>query len=376
MNAKVYTISQINSYLNSILTDDIVLSGMFAAGEISNLKFHSSGHIYFSMKDRDAAVSCVMFRQSAQGLRFMPKDGMSITVYARAALYEKTGQYQLYVEMMDVMGVGSLHTEFEQLKEKLRLEGLFDTSHKKPLPDYPERIALITSPTGAVVQDMTNIAKRRNASVDLIICPVKVQGEGASDEICKAINSLNERDDIDIIIVARGGGSIEDLWAFNEEKTVRAVYSSVIPVISAIGHETDVTLTDFSADLRAPTPSAAIEICVPLLSDILGRLNYLTEIMSNVINNRINQYRLDTANLIKHMRERILQRIGAYRNRIEIIETLTKQNTIEHILGKGFAVISVDEKIIADVENINPGDCVNIRMKSGSVRAMVTDIWQ
>jgi exodeoxyribonuclease VII large subunit len=358
------------------LADDILLSGLFAAGEISNLKFHSSGHIYFSMKDRDAAVSCVMFRQSAQGLRFMPKDGMSVVVYARAGLYEKTGQYQLYAETMDVMGVGSLHTEFEQLKEKLRLEGLFDTSRKKPLPAYPERIALVTSPTGAVVQDMMNIAKRRNACVELVICPVKVQGDGASDGICKAIESLNEKNAADIIIMARGGGSIEDLWAFNEEKTVRAVYNSAIPIISAIGHETDYTLTDFTADLRAPTPSAAVEICVPLLSDIFGRVNYLYEIMTNTARSRIHQYYNEMNDIITHMRGKALQRVGSYRNRIDVIEAMARQNTVEHILGKGFAVVSVGETIIGDVGGINPGDNLNIRMKSGSVGAMVTDIWQ
>jgi exodeoxyribonuclease VII large subunit len=260
----VLTVTQLNTYAKSLLEGDNNLRHVFLRAEISNFTNHyRSGHLYMSLKDDASLIKAVMFRSSAQRLAFMPQDGMKVIVSGRVSIYERDGQFQFYIDDMQPDGVGALQIAFEQLKNKLRAEGLFDTSHKKKLPAYPKRIGVVTSPTGAALQDIINITSRRWPLAKLILYPVLVQGAGAPPQICGAIDFLNAGHECDVIILGRGGGSTEELWAFNDEAVARAIYASAIPVVSAVGHETDFTIADFAADLRAPTPSAAAELVTP-----------------------------------------------------------------------------------------------------------------
>ena len=264
---KIFTVGQINRYIRNLLENDFILSSLLVKGEISNFKAHSSGHLYFTLKDASGALSCVMFRQDAAGLPFEPENGMQVVVYGHISLYEKTGQYQLYAEFMEPLGIGALQVAFEQLKEKLAAEGLFDGDFKREIPKNPSCIAVITSPTGAAVRDILQIVKRRDPNVKAAIFPTLVQGEQAAADIVRSLKLVNEWGKADVIILGRGGGSMEDLWCFNDENVARAVFASEIPVISAVGHETDFTITDFVADMRAPTPSAAAELATTPLAE-------------------------------------------------------------------------------------------------------------
>ncbi|MBR5134062.1 MAG: exodeoxyribonuclease VII large subunit, partial [Clostridia bacterium] len=261
---KVITISQLNRYVKNLLESDRNVASVYIGGEISNFTNHyKSGHLYMSLKDENALVKAVMFRAAASKLTFTPENGMKVIVKAHVSLYEKDGAYQLYIDAMQPDGVGALQVAFEQLKKKLSEEGLFDEAHKRPLKRYPRTVGVITSPTGAAVRDVLNVLGRRYPLAKVVFAPVLVQGDGAPPQIVDAIERMNRIDDVDVLIVGRGGGSIEELWAFNDERVARAVYASRIPVISAVGHETDFTICDFVADLRAPTPSAAAELAVP-----------------------------------------------------------------------------------------------------------------
>lgn len=262
------TVYQLNQRVQALLERDPFLSSVSVRGELSGCKMYASGHLYFSLKDEQATVSCVMFRRDAARLRFRPVDGTKVVVTARASLYERDGKFQLYVSEMTGAGVGDLFLAFEQLKQRLAAEGLFDESAKKPLPLLPRRIGVVTSPSGAVIRDIIHVLGRRFPNFSLQLVPVPVQGDGAAEKIAAAIRLLNRRQEVDVIIVGRGGGSIEDLWAFNEEVVARAVHASRIPVVSAVGHETDFTICDFAADRRAPTPSAAAEQVMPVRADL------------------------------------------------------------------------------------------------------------
>jgi len=257
---QVFTITQVNRYVKQMLEADALLAGLFIEGEISNFNAHSSGHMYFTMKDPSAALSSVMFASYADGLAFSPKNGQKVIAYGRLSLYEKSGQYQLYVEYMEPAGIGGLQLAFQQLVEKLQADGLFDEARKRPIPAYPSCVAVITSPTGAAVQDIIRVIRERNPAIRLVIAPALVQGQDAGSDLARAIKEVNAWGKADVIILGRGGGSVEDLWAFNEEITAKAVAASKIPVISAVGHETDITITDFVADRRAPTPTAAAQM--------------------------------------------------------------------------------------------------------------------
>ena len=291
MQVNVYTVSQINGYIRRLIDNDVFLSQLYIEGEISNLILHPSGHIYFSLKDSTGAINCVMFRSYAEKLAFMPENGGAVLAGGRVSLYEKTGKYQFYVDYMQPAGKGKLYLAFEELKKRLEAEGLFDSSKKKPIPQFPKTIAVVTSPSGAAVRDIINVAGRRDPSVRLVIMPVLVQGENAAEDIARGIALVNEWGGADTIIVGRGGGSMEDLWAFNEETVARAVMAAraetavkvatravtreetkaVIPVISAVGHEIDFTIADFVSDFRAPTPSAAAELAVPAAEPVQRR---------------------------------------------------------------------------------------------------------
>lgn len=272
MDLPVLSVTQINTYIKSLIDGDRNLSDLFVRGEISNFKRHSSGHLYLTLKDENSKISAVMFRFNAMKMRFLPQDGMRVVVRGRISVYDRDGKYQLYIEEMHPDGVGDLSVAYEQLKEKLASKGLFDQSHKKLLPRYPQRVGVITSPTGAAVHDIITVLSRRFPIANLVLCPVHVQGDEAAGEICEALERFNRLNAADVIILGRGGGSIEDLWAFNEEPVARAVYRSEIPVISAVGHETDYTICDFAADVRAATPSAAAELAVPDSSELRMRL--------------------------------------------------------------------------------------------------------
>ena len=256
MQREILTVSEINSYINRIIGQDTRLSAVLVRGEISNFTRHSSGHLYFSLKDKTGSIKCVMFRGNAQRLQFQPGHGMEVLIGGYVAVYERDGIYQLYVEQMMPAGAGALHMAYEQLKEKLSKEGLFDTERKRPLPFMPMKIGIVTSPTGAAIRDMVSIIQRRNPSVDIYVVPAIVQGSEGAASICQGLDFLYTQD-MDVIITGRGGGSLEELWCFNEEAVVRKIAESPVPIISAVGHETDVTLSDFAADVRAATPSMA-----------------------------------------------------------------------------------------------------------------------
>ncbi|RMD96216.1 MAG: exodeoxyribonuclease VII large subunit, partial [Calditrichaeota bacterium] len=276
---KYYTVSELTREIKILLETRI--PEVWVEGEISNFTHHSSGHMYFLLKDEHAQISCVMWRSRNNTLFFTPQDGMKIIVRGRITVYEKRGNYQLEVLQLHPAGVGELQLAFEQLKNRLRKEGLFDPAHKKPIPPYPERIGIVTSPTGAAIRDMIHILQRRFPPVEIILNPVRVQGEGAAVEIAQAIDQFNRYGQVDVLIVGRGGGSLEDLWAFNEEIVARAIFRSQIPVISAVGHEVDFSISDFVADLRAPTPSAAAELVVRNREEILAHLQKDLQKMTN-----------------------------------------------------------------------------------------------
>ena len=273
--SRILTVTEINRYINNIISSDVHLSNVWIRGEISNFKHHSSGHAYFTLKDANSALKCVMFRSYFSSLVFTPEDGMNVIVQGYVSVYERDGTYQLYAINMQPDGIGALYIAFNQLKERLAREGLFDEKHKKPIPLFPSSIGIITSITGAVIRDIINVLSRRFPDFNIKIINVAVQGKEAAPQICDAIRTFNMLGNVDVIVIARGGGSIEDLWAFNEEQVAYAVYNSHIPIISAVGHETDYTICDFVADMRAPTPSAAAEIVMPDKIKIKNSINHL-----------------------------------------------------------------------------------------------------
>lgn len=297
MENKVYmaTVSQINQYMKQVVEKNVVLSNIWVKGELSNCKRHYSGHIYLTLKDDGGVLKAVMFRSAADKLAFEPQDGMRVMARGRVGVYEKGGVYQLYIEEMQPDGVGALHIAYEQMKARLSEEGLFEEQYKKPIPPYPQTIGIVTASTGAAVRDIIHVLGRRAPYAHLILYPSLVQGEGAAASICRAISYFNTQQPCDVLIVGRGGGSIEDLWAFNEESVARAIFASHIPIISAVGHETDFTIADFVADLRAPTPSAAAEVAAIQQGEILQQLTAVKERMTAKMLARMESYRTEIA---------------------------------------------------------------------------------
>ena len=294
----VYTVAQVNGYIKAMFTQDFMLNRIYVKGEVSNCKYHGSGHIYFSLKDESGALACVMFAGQRKGLSFPMRDGQRVIVLGRVGVYERSGSYQLYAQEILQDGVGRLYEAYERLKTELEEMGMFAQEYKQPIPFYVRRLGIVTAPTGAAVQDIRNIALRRNPYVQLILYPALVQGEGAADSIVRGIEALDALN-LDVLIVGRGGGSIEDLWAFNEEKVARAIFDCRTPVISAVGHETDTTIADFVADLRAPTPSAAAELAVADIREITGRLEGYRKRFSQTLEWKTEQYRRRLAELQK-----------------------------------------------------------------------------
>ena len=363
-NTLVLSVSQLNRYIKMNFDADENLANIFISGEISNFTNHyRTGHLYFTLKDDSSAVRAVMFNSSAKRLKFMPEDGMKVIARGRVSVYEASGQYQLYVDDMQPDGVGALNLAYEQLKEKLQKEGLFSELHKKPLPPYPEKVGVITSPTGAAVRDIINVLGRRFSYAEIVFCPVLVQGDGAHLQLTDAVNLFNSERAADVIIIGRGGGSIEDLWEFNDEGLARAVYNSEIPVISAVGHETDFTICDFVADMRAPTPSAAAELAVPDANELQYALSALKNRMflnvsSGIADRRSRLEYLTSKGVLKSPDEMLSNRsqrldtafskmLSSYENRIggkkvEFISAATALSKLDpmSVLMRGFAFVS------------------------------------
>lgn len=400
-NTLVLSVSQLNRYIKMNFDADENLANIFISGEISNFTNHyRTGHLYFTLKDDSAAVRAVMFNSSAKRLKFMPEDGMKVIARGRVSVYEASGQYQLYVDDMQPDGVGALNLAYEQLKEKLQKEGLFSEFHKKPLPPYPEKVGVITSPTGAAVRDIINVLGRRFPYAEIVFCPVLVQGDGAHLQLTDAVNLFNSEMAADVIIIGRGGGSIEDLWEFNDEGLARAVYNSEIPVISAVGHETDFTICDFVADMRAPTPSAAAELAVPdanelqyALSDLKNRM--FLNVSSGIADRRSRLEYLTSKGALKSPDEMLSNRsqrldtafskmLSSYENRIggkkvEFISAATALSKLDpmSVLMRGFAFVSDKSgKNVYSSQALAKGDKINVRFHDGSAACEVKEITQ
>lgn len=392
---KILTVSQLNFYVKSVLDSDPRLNYVFLCGEISNLTDHyRSGHIYLSLKDNKSVIRAVMFVGNARNLKFKPMEGMKVICRGRVTLYEATGQYQYYIEDMQPDGIGALYQAYEQLKEKLQSKGLFDQSHKKPIPYCPKTIGVITSPTGAAVQDIKNILTRRFPSVNIVLCPVLVQGDNAAPQLIDAVNKLNEYDLCDTIIIGRGGGSIEDLWAFNDENLAYAIYNSHIPVISAVGHETDFTICDFVSDLRAPTPSAGAELAVPDRNEILQNLDaqrqYLSSLMDKKLienNNVVSELTTKLLSLspddkiaklyndldflsqkYENNGNRIFQNTS---NKIELLATKLESLNPVSTLKRGYSVVTNNDKTVTSVKDVKNGDTLAINVTDGKIISKV-----
>lgn len=346
---KVFSVTEITRAIKS--TVERQFSGVWIEGEISDFKHHTSGHMYFRLKDEGAVLDAVMFRGSNQMLRFKPKDGTQVLVYGKISVYEKRGNYQLYAERMEPKGIGALQLAFEQLKEKLRSEGLFDESRKKPIPHLPRKIGIITSPTGAAIRDILNIMNRRFSNVHIIIYPVLVQGPEAAPDISKAIDVMNKRADTEVLIVGRGGGSLEDLWAFNEEVVARAMARSKIPIISAVGHEVDFTIADFVSDLRAPTPSAAAELVIPEKSELESAVRSLRQRLENAVRSQW-----------AHIRERLTRITSSYafRQPRSYVEQMQQRldDILRHLVNQTKAMFESSRRDFKEVgskfEALNP----------------------
>jgi len=362
----IYTVSQLTSSIKIVLEDSF--QNILVEGEISNFDRPASGHFYFTLKDEKSELKCVFFKSSNEKVKFEIKDGMQVLCGGRISIYEKRGVYQLYVTKLEPKGVGALQLAFEQLKERLFKEGLFDEAHKKKIPLLPERIGIVTSTTGAAIKDILHVLDKRFSNVEVVINPVKVQGEGAREEIAAAVEELNRIGNIDVMIVARGGGSLEDLWAFNEEIVARAIYNSKIPVISAVGHEIDWTISDFVADMRAPTPSVAAEIVIAKKSELADRLDELTKKITGFPASIVKEYeqRLDEIETgislrFRHYMQLKEENFKLLSEKIEILSPLG-------ILDRGYSISFKlpDRKIIKNSKDVKKGDLIETRVSKGN----------
>lgn len=393
MEAKIATVSQINGYVKKILDHNIILNNVWVKGEISNFKRHYSGHLYITLKDESSVLKAVMFRASAQSLNFDPSDGMKVLARGRISVYEAGGSYQLHIEEMIPDGVGELYIAYEQLKKKLEDEGLFSPDHKKPIPAFPKSVGVVTASTGAAIRDIINVITRRYPMAEIVIYPAQVQGAGAAESIVRAIEYFNAVKEVDTLIVGRGGGSIEDLWAFNEEITARAIFASEIPVISAVGHETDFTIADFVSDMRAPTPSAAAEIAVPSMLELYNRIitdkNRIVRNMTGRIENsrlllrrfkmrtprdRIDEYNLRMDSLVKRMAGSVKMRAMSLRR--SLAEQAAKLDALSPLqtLSRGYSIpTKEDGTVIRSVKDMEKGIEFTLRMKDGSAECVVKE---
>ncbi|MGU8500562.1 exodeoxyribonuclease VII large subunit [Clostridium perfringens] len=391
MKLKTLSVGEVNNYVKKLVENDFILKNLNVKGEISNLKFHSSGHIYFSLKDENSKVNCIMFKNNAVNLDFRLEEGMKVEIKARLGVYHKEGTYQLYCENIKKAGIGELFEEFHKLKKELSEEGIFDEKYKRALPKFPKRIGIITARTGAAVRDIINVIQRRNKSLDIILYPAKVQGENAADSIIEGIRYFNNEKSVDVIILGRGGGSIEELWAFNNRDLAYEIFNSRIPTVSAVGHEVDFTISDFVSDMRAPTPSAAGELVSPSLQEMINDLLNKKEFLHRAVDRRFLNAKRDVDLLYKglkgnnptHIIEKRIKEVNSLEEKLNflgkrkidkakdelialnsILQTLNPLNT----LGRGYSVImDKEDKVINKVSELKKNDMVKVIMKDGSV---------
>lgn len=376
MALKPVTVTQLNEYISRVLGTDPLLGAVVVKGEIFSLKYHSSGHVYFSIMDTTSKVSCFLPKEYAQTLSFPLSDGQEVVLTGSINVYKKNGTYSLYVKHIEIEGEGDLAIAFEQMKAKLQSEGLFDASHKKPIPRFPKKIGLITSKTGAAVKDILKILKNRNHMVDVVIFPVLVQGDAAAGDIASMIDYVDAHfDDIDTLIVGRGGGSSDDLWAFNEEIVARSIYRCRIPIISAVGHEIDFTIADFVADKRAETPTAAAQIAVPDTRELSEKLNELKNYLSIQLSNKVMYHRLYIDNFSTEMKQHLQKKIQDSHHIVENMKLVLEENNPTKVLGKGYAVVT-DEKgsVMRGIDQLKVDNRYTLQMKDGLAKVLVEGI--
>lgn len=394
MKMNPISVSELNSYIKDQIGHDEFLNNVYIKGEISNFKNHYTGHLYFTLKDENSLIKCIMFKSYTANLNFLPKDGMKVLVLGTVSVFERDGIYQIYCKAMQEDGIGDLYSKYIKLKEKLEEEGLFDQAYKKEIPFMPKTIGVLTSQTGSVIRDIINVSTRRNPNVHLRLLPVPVQGEDAKLKICDAIKYMNERKLADVIILARGGGSLEDLWPFNEECVARAIFNSEIPIISAVGHETDFTIADFVSDLRAPTPSAAAELAVAditkikeeldkyrsrLKSDLIKKLELTRLRYEKCINSKgfknillvIQENYIKIDNMIKQMEFGVKNTYNDYKNKLK--NNIVKLDNLSPLktLARGYTITQKDGTIIKSAKNLKFGDDIDIILADGKAKAVV-----
>lgn len=404
MSKNALTVSELNLYIKELIEGTSELNNIVVKGEISNFKHHSSGHMYFTLKDNESKIKCVMFKGYNSYLKIKLEDGMKVLAKGYVSVYERDGVYQLYCTDIKKDGLGDLYLAYEELKKKLEAEGLFDERHKKKLPMLPRRIGVATSSTGAVIRDIINVSTRRFYNVDILLYPVKVQGEGAAQTIVEAIEYFNTRNDIDVIIIGRGGGSIEELWAFNEEIVARAIYNSKIPVVSAVGHETDFTIADFVADVRASTPSHAAEIVVPSYSELVYKINTLKNTLFSNVNNRLKREKIYVENLrskvklyspqnrinvnyqyLDNLREKLINSVSNkfINKRHNLMLTIQKLDGLSPLksISRGFAAVVKEGKLIKSIQQLNKDDIIEVYFSDGKALCTINEkaevkLWQ
>ena len=392
---KIYSVSDVNKYIKALMDKDTLLNNISIRGEITNFKAHYTGHLYFTLKDESSTIKCIMFKGYAQFLKFKPTDGMKVVINGQIGVFERDGVYQIYCKSMSPEGLGDLYLAYEQLKNKLQKEGLFDASKKKKIPFLPKRVGVITSRTGAVVRDIINVTTRRYPNVDLLIYPAAVQGVNVASTVIEGLKTFNALKNVDVIIIARGGGSFEDLFGFNDEALARQIYASQIPVVSAVGHETDFTICDFVSDLRAPTPSAAAELVYPEYSEIVNRIitdkkrtiiaikNYIDRKrqyveklkaakLEKVPLDKINRYRIIIDNLLSKSESSIKYKVEKYRTRC--IRSISKIDALSPLktLTRGYSVTeNSDGKVIKSISDVNKDENIRIKLIDGKIEAIV-----
>lgn len=397
MEIEPITVSDLNRYVKQKIDNDEFLNNVYVRGEISNCKLHYTGHIYFTLKDENSLIKCVMFKSYTPHLTFIPKDGMKVMVFGSVSVFERDGVYQIYAKAMKEDGIGTLYEQFEKLKAKLAAEGLFDESHKRAIPQFPNKIGVLTASTGAVIRDIINVSTRRNPNVHIVLLPVPVQGPTAAEAIVKGIKKMNDEKMADVIILGRGGGSLEDLWPFNEEIVARAIYDSEIPIISAVGHETDFSISDFVADLRAPTPSAAAELAVPNVEDVrytiseiqnkykillkkkieLKKMQYEKCIESKGFKeplNKINESRMIIDNHVKILGNLI--KIKMINFETKLTNQMTKIDGLSplKIMSRGYLISEKDGKIVKSVKELEKNSVIKLNYSDGIANATINDI--
>jgi len=396
MDKKIYSITDISRYLKDLLSNDPILNSLWVSGEISNFHHHNSGHMYFTLKDKNSSISSIMFRSHNRRLNFDVEDGMKVNVHGYVSIYEPRGTYQLYVDDLEPAGKGALYLAYEQLKTRLEKEGLFAEEYKTSIPILPKRIGIVTSPTGAAIRDILSVVRRRFSNVYVLIVPSLVQGDTASSQIVDGIEYLNNRGDIDLVIVSRGGGSIEDLWAFNEENVARAIFKSSIPIISGVGHETDFTIADFTADLRAPTPSAAAELAISSRLELEKDLNNSHTRLINAIKNKMESIsnRVKTVTekrIFSHPEELFAEKIqhlddlsrqiewnmeknlNTFNERFKILNSKMDSLSPLKTLSRGYSITNKNNTVVDSINNINIGDRLNTRVKDGQIISKVIE---